>query len=184
MIPLLTTSNSLFPLCTNTFQNILNSHNNITNVLTIIPSYTWVKWNRFLAHTTSSLHKSNCAIFTWMQVSVLFGAKARKCRENLQLDHKRFETWLIHTGHVKTKGVSKLDLFEHIRCFSSTKSDKCFSCYLSEQVVCFQKQIIVLFWVIIYSYLQRFFKVGVLKTLSTIHRKTTVLDFASILLLF
>ena len=38
------------------------------------------------------------------------------------------------------------------------------------------KQIIVLFWVIIYSYLQRFCKLGFLKTLYTIHRKTTVLE--------
>ena len=38
----------------------------------------------------------------------------------------------------------------------------------------FTKQIIVLFWVIICSYLQRFFKIGVLKTLYTTHRKTTV----------
>ena len=38
----------------------------------------------------------------------------------------------------------------------------------------FTKQIIVLLWVIIYSYLQGSFKIGVLKTLYTIHRKTTV----------
>ena len=38
----------------------------------------------------------------------------------------------------------------------------------------FKKQIIVLFWVIIYSYLERFFKIGVPGTLYTIHRKTTV----------
>ena len=38
----------------------------------------------------------------------------------------------------------------------------------------FTKQIIVLFWVIIYSYLQRFFKISVLKILYTIHRKITV----------
>ena len=38
----------------------------------------------------------------------------------------------------------------------------------------FTKQIIILFWVIIYSYLQSFFKVSVLKTLYTIHRKATV----------
>ena len=41
----------------------------------------------------------------------------------------------------------------------------------------FTKQIIVLFWVIIYSYLQRSFKIGLLKTLYTIHRKTTALEF-------
>ena len=34
MIPLLITYNSFFPLCTNSFQNISNSHNNITNVPT------------------------------------------------------------------------------------------------------------------------------------------------------
>ena len=33
----------------------------------------------------------------------------------------------------------------------------------------------LLYWVIIYSYLQRFFKVGVLETFYTIHRKTSVL---------
>ena len=38
----------------------------------------------------------------------------------------------------------------------------------------FMKQTIILFWVIIYSYLQRFFKVGVLETLYTIHGKITV----------
>ena len=41
----------------------------------------------------------------------------------------------------------------------------------------FTKQIIiVLFWVIIYSYLQKFFKIGVLKELCTIRRKTLVLE--------
>ena len=58
-----------------------------------------------------------------MQVSFLFGATARKCREKLYFDHKRFETWLVNTGHVKTKGVGKLDSFEYIRWYSSTKAD-------------------------------------------------------------
>ena len=38
----------------------------------------------------------------------------------------------------------------------------------------FMKQIIVLFWVIIYRYLQRFLEIGALKILYTIHKKTTV----------
>ena len=38
----------------------------------------------------------------------------------------------------------------------------------------FTKQIIVLIWIIIYSYLQRFFKIGVLKTLYTTQRITTL----------
>ena len=49
-----------------------------------------------------------------MQASFLFGALARKCRENLLLDRKRFEIWLVNTDHVKTKGVGKLDSFEYI----------------------------------------------------------------------
>ena len=90
----------------------------------------------------------------------LFSATARKCRDNLYFDHKIFETSLVNTGH----------------WYSSRKGDKCFSSYLSEQVVYFQKKIIILFCVIIYSYLQRFFKVSVLKTLCPIHRKTAVLE--------
>ena len=83
-----------------------------------------------------------------------------------------------NTGHVKAKGVGKLDLFEHICCYSSTKADKYSNCYLflslSEQVVYFHETDYCINWVIIYSYLQIFFKIGVLKTLYTIQRKITV----------
>ena len=80
--------------------------------------------------------------------------------------------------HVNTKGVGKLDLFQRVRWYSSTKTDKYSGCYLflswSEQVVYFHETDIISFWVINYSYLQRFFKIAVLKTLYTIHRKITV----------
>ena len=46
------------------------------------------------------------------------------------VDRRRFEIWLVNTGHVKTKGVGKLDSFEHIRWHSSMKADKYSSCYL------------------------------------------------------
>ena len=144
---------------------------------------------------------------------------------------------------MKTKSVGKLDSFEHIRWYSSTKADQYSSCsvviintvqlhptktelkfYAGSNSACsvskirhsedlpqwsrlevrlntfrpstipqkqfiiiiifsypcrsrwfiFKKQIIVLFWVIIYSCLERFFKIGVPGTLYTIHRKTTV----------
>ena len=79
---------------------------------------------------------------------------------------------------MKTKGVGKLGLFEHTRWYSSTKADKYPAVFFSDPCrsrwFIFTKQIIVLFWVIIYSYLQRFFKIGVIKTLYTIHRKATV----------
>ena len=118
-------------------------------------------------------NSTNCAIFTWMQVIFLFGGSAGKCRENLEFDRKIFEIWLVNTGHLKTKGVGKLDLFEHIQWCSSTKADKYSTCYLfwslSEQVVYFHETD----YCIICSYLQRSFKIGVLKTLYTVHRKTT-----------
>ena len=78
-----------------------------------------------------------------MQASFLFGTSARKCRENLWFGRKRFEIWLVNAGHVKTKGVGKFDLYEHIPLYSSTKADNYSSCYLflflSEQVVYFHE---------------------------------------------
>ena len=76
------------------------------------------------------------------------------------------------------QGVGKLDSFEHIRWCSSAKAEKYSSCYLfwpcRSRWFIFPKQMIVLFWVMIYSYRPRSFKKGVLKTLYTIHRKATV----------
>ena len=78
-----------------------------------------------------------------MQVNFLFSASAPKCRENLWFDCERFEIWLVDTGHVKTKGVGKVDSFGNIPWYSSTKADKYSSCYLflslSEQVVHFRE---------------------------------------------
>ena len=116
-----------------------------------------------------------------MQVSFLFGALARKFRENLWFDYKRFEVWLVNTGNLKTKGVGKLDSFENIPWKSSAKADKYSGCYLflslSEQVAYFQETDYCINWVIIYSFFQSFFKIGVLKTFYTIQRKTTVPEF-------
>ena len=82
-----------------------------------------------------------------------------------------------YTGHVKTKSVDKPDSFEHIRWYSSTKADKypvvIFSYPCRSRWLIFTTQIIASFSIIIYSYLQRFLEIGVLKTLYTIHWKTT-----------
>ena len=74
---------------------------------------------------------------------------------------------MVNTGHVKTKGI-----------FAGTATRKLinipavvFSYLCRVRWFIFTKQIVVLFWVIIYSYLQRFFKVGVFKTIYIIHRK-------------
>ena len=90
-----------------------------------------------------------------MQASFLLGALGRKCRENLWFDRKRFEIWLVNTGHVKTKGVGKLDSFQHILWYNCMKPDKYSSCYhflyLSEQVVYFHKSD---YWINLSHYLQ------------------------------
>ena len=129
-------------------------------------------------HFISSQIRLTALSLREMQVSFLFGASARKCREKLWLDRKKFEIWLVNTGHVKTKGIDKLALFEHIPWYSSTKADKYSSRYLflslSGRWFIFTEQIIVLIWVIIYSFLQSFFKIRVLKMLYIIQRKTTV----------
>ena len=76
-----------------------------------------------------------------MQVSFLFGATARKYSKIYSSITKDLN--LIGQYRSKTKSVGKLDSFEHIRWYSSTKSDKCSSCYLSlflsEQVVYFHE---------------------------------------------
>ena len=50
---------------------IIPSSNNCNNITTEPTSYTWVKWNWFLTHITSSLHKSNvCCLY--VNVSYFF----------------------------------------------------------------------------------------------------------------
>ena len=77
---------------------------------------------------------------------------------------------------MKTKGICKLDslsIFDGVAARKLTNapavifSDLCRSrwVYFHETDYC-----------IIYSYLQRSFKIGVLKTLYTVHKKTTVLE--------
>ena len=69
-------------------------------------------------------------------------------------------------------------MFEHIGWYWSTKADKYSSCYqflsFSEQVVYFHEIDYCAILRHYFRYLKRFFKTGVLKTLYTIHRKTTV----------
>ena len=124
-----------------------------------------------------------------MQVSFLYGASARRCRKNLPFDCKRFEIWLVNTGHVKTKRVGKLDSFGHICSYSGAKAEKCSSCYLFWLGVGVgvgvgglfsRNRLLYYFELLFYSYLQRFFKIGVFKTLCTIRRKTTVSEDSDI----
>ena len=76
--------------------------------------YTWVKWNGFLAHTSSlicsqiwlvELFPTSVSTSTSIQVSFLLGVLVRICKENLYFHQKIIEIWLINTGHMKTKGV-------------------------------------------------------------------------------
>ena len=115
---------------------------------------------------------ANLPVQCWCKCNLVFCLVLRRVNvgrihslitKDLKIDWSIQVTW-------KPRALVKLDLFQHMRWCSSTKADKCSSCYLSEQVVYFQQQINVLFWVIIYI------KVGVLKALFPIHRKTTVLE--------
>ena len=77
--------------------------------------------------------------------------------------------------------LSKRFSFEHIRWYSKRKLTNTpaviFSCPCRGRWFIFTKQIIiVLFWVIIYSYLQKFFNIGDLK-LCTIRRKIHESEF-------
>ena len=88
-----------------------NNYYNLTNVPTkLIPQSND-------SGTTSSLQKSHYHNYL-LQASFLFVASARKSRENLQFDCKRFEIWLVNTGEVKKMGVGKLDLFQYIHWYS------------------------------------------------------------------
>ena len=143
----------------------------------------WISGSHyFLRLFTSTTY---CTVSLWMQVSFLFGTSARICREKLWFDRKNLEIWLVNAGHVKAKGDCKPDLLEQtilVWAYSlvqQTKVDKYSSCYLflslSGQVVYFHKaDYYCTIWVIIYSYLQKFFNIGVLKTLHNSQKNTWV----------
>ena len=84
-------------------------------------------------------------------------------------------------GHVKTKGIGKLDSIEHIPWYSYTKADKYSTCYL----FLFLLQLVVHFHETDYcinlshclQILVEFFKIGGLKSFYTIQRKTSVSEF-------
>ena len=42
----------------------------------------------------------------------------RRCKENLWFDHKKFDIWLVNTGHVKSKATGISDLFEKVQTFA------------------------------------------------------------------
>ena len=111
---------------------------------------------------------------TWIEVSFFLGTSARICKENLQFDRKRFQIWLLNTGHVKTKGV-----FVGTATRKLTNTPAVIFSYLCwGKWFLFTKQIIiVLFWVIFYSYGQKFLNIVVL--LKTFHnsQETPVSEF-------
>ena len=79
---------------------------------------------------------------------------------------------------MKTKDIDELDSFEHIPWYSYTKADEYSTCYLffslSQEVVYFHQTD---YCINLSHYLQivvDFFKIGVLKSLYIIQRKTTV----------
>ena len=151
--------------------------------LTYLLHYTWVKWNGFLAHTTFlicsqirltalsiSLRRAHLREWKLVFCLVLWRVYVKRIYSSIAKDLK-FD-WSIQVT-LKRKSV-----------FAGTATRKLtntpvviFSFPWRGTWFIFMKQIIiVLFWVIIYSYLQKFLKIGVLKNF-TIHRKTLASEF-------
>ena len=118
---------------------------------------------RLFANSTLQEFQLSALSLCECKLVFLFGASACICSKNLYFARTKFEIWLVNKGHGKMMDNCK------ICCYRTTKANKFSSCYLflslSEQVVYFHEtDIIVLFWVIIYRFWQKFFKIGVLKT--------------------
>ena len=179
--PLLTTVHAFF------YVHIHFRTSRIAISLTYLQYVTWVKWNEFSGpHFFLRLftNTTNCSVSLWMQVSYLFGTCPRICRGNrttakiLKFDWSMQVTWKWW-AIVSQIRLSKRFAFEHICWYSKRKLTNTpaviFSCYWLGRWFIFTKQIfIVLFWVIIYSYLQKFFKISVLKTLHNSQENTCI----------
>ena len=86
-----------------------------------------------------------------------------------------FFAWCVYVRRIYSSIAKDLKfnwstqvMWKRSRWYSNTKADKYFSYYLFLPLsFIFTKQIFLgLFWIIIYSYLQTFFKIGVLKSVS------------------
>ena len=112
ILPLLTTVHSLHyvQIGFRTFRTDIkpnwNNYNNRSNVPT---TFCLSQMKRFLAHSTSwicsKIRLTSVCTSARMEVCFLLGPSARICKENLWFDRKRFEIWLVNTGHVKAKSV-------------------------------------------------------------------------------
>ena len=113
--------------------------------------YNWVKWNRFLSHTTSFI----CSQI-WLTVLYLCEYKLGFClvlwRVYLGRIYssitKKIEIWLLNRSHIKMKGdwwiifFWENDSFEHVCWYSNNKADNYSSClllFLLEPVVYFHE---------------------------------------------
>ena len=144
---------------------------------------TRVKWNWFVAHITSSLHRSDQLHCIYVKCKLVFCLVLRRVNvgriyssiaKDLKFDWSIPDTWKLR------ELVNKicLSMFPGIAAGKLTNTPAViFSCQYRSRWFIFAKQIIVLIWVIIYRYLQSFCKIDVLKTFYTIQRKTTMSEF-------
>ena len=153
-----------------------NNRNNITNVPTkLYPSQT--KRISVSHHFISSqirlpaLSLRECKlIFRLVLWGINVGRIYSSITNNLKFDWSIQVTWKqrVLINQIRLNIFAGITARKLKNIPAVTSSYPCRSkCFI------FTKQIIVLFRAIIYSYLQRFFKIGVLKTLYTIYTKTT-----------
>ena len=142
----------------------------------------------FLAHTSfflcsqirlTALSLCECrSVICSVLGRVYVGGIHRTTAKILKFDWSMQVTWKwwVIVSQIR---LSKRFVFEDICWYSKRKLTNTpaviFSCYCWGRWFIFIKQIfIVLFWVIIYSYLQKFFKISVLKTLHNSQENTCI----------
>ena len=164
-----THDSSFFPLCT-------FNHYNLTNVLTTLylGQMKWIPGPQYFlcVFTNLTLREFPLTALSLCECklvfcSVLWRVYVRRIYGSITRSFK-FDCSIQVTQNWRTT-VNQIDLSKHkYLLLQNTRGNKFSSCYLflslSEQVVYFHEtDIITLFWVIIYRFLQKFFKISVFK---------------------
>ena len=136
----------------------------------------WIFWLTLLPLFVYKYDKLHCL---FMNPSEFFvGRIYSSIAKILKFDWSMQITWK-QSAIVNQIRLSRRFLFEHICWYSKRKLTNTpaviFSCPFPGRWFISTKQVItILFWIIIYSYLQKFFKIGVLKTLHNSQENTCV----------
>ena len=147
-----------YSLCTHWNQTEIT----IIIYLMYLLHYTWVKWNGFLAHTSSlicSQNPTNCAI-SYFGEHIYVNRSYSSIVKDLKFDWSIHVTWKRRAYNSLVQQHESWQILQLLSFLIPVGAGSLFS-------------FIVLFWVIFYSYLQTFFKIDVL--LKTFHNSQEML---------